>query len=152
MNLAEQHPEEGRTRDADHRAHDGAQQELAGFPARAHEVKDGDAEQGADRVDEHTFPLQRGPDCPCRTDERQERKHDRRVLIDEDRADLEGHAVAHPGDEQAEGYRDAAQVTTTPTTTRRMTTRCAPSASSPNESRSPASNRMMPTARDTKGW
>ena len=46
----------------------------------------------------------------------------------------------------------ASQVTSTPTTTRRTTRRRACGAMAATDSRSPASNRITPTAIDTSGW
>ena len=46
----------------------------------------------------------------------------------------------------------AAHVTSTPTTTRRITSGCCSGATPANDSRSPASKRMIPTAIDTNGW
>ena len=121
--LAQEHPEEDRARDGRSRAHSDAQRELAESPARAHGVEDEDAEQRADRVDEHAFPLQRRPDRTCRADEGEERKHDGRTGDDEDRADQERHVVAHARDEQQSVTATPKPVTTTPTATRRTTYR-----------------------------
>ena len=107
LNLAEENPEDRRTGGADQRPHGEAQQELTWLPARANEVKDDNAKQCADRVDEHALPLQHGPDRRGRTNERKERKHDGRTGDDEDRADLDSHAVAHAVEEQRDGDRDA---------------------------------------------
>jgi hypothetical protein len=64
------------------------------------------AEKRADRIDEHTFPLQEGTDIPRRTDEGEHREHHGRPGHDENRADQQRDVTTHVVEEQDDGDGD----------------------------------------------
>jgi hypothetical protein len=64
-------------------------------------------EKRADRIDEHSFPLQEGTNIPRRTDEGEHRQHHGRPGHDENRADQQGDVTTHVVEEQCDGDGDA---------------------------------------------
>jgi hypothetical protein len=110
--FAQQQPEDGGARDAHEGAGADARQGLAreAVPARAarlHPMKHEHAEKRANRIDEHTFPLQEGTDVPRRTDEGEHREHYGRPGHNENRADQQRDVTTHVIEEQGDRDRDA---------------------------------------------
>jgi hypothetical protein len=114
--------------------------------------EDDDSEQSADRVDERPLPLQEGTDRPGRADEGQPREHDSRTRDNEDRADKERGAAVHAVVEQGDGRcdREAGEAGASDDETRHHLSHGGGISS--RLSLSPASNRITPTAIETKGW
>ena len=98
---------------ADRGAHQDAEEHLPRapqLPAGAggeRRVEDDDAEQGADRIDEHPLPHQQRAHPWRRADERQQRQHHGRARDDEHGADEQRHEIAEVIEEQGRRGPDA---------------------------------------------
>ena len=81
--------------------------QLPAGPSGEHRVEDEDAEQGADRIDEHPLPHQQRAHPWRRADERQQRQHHGRARDDEHGADEQRHEIAEVIEEQGRRGPDA---------------------------------------------
>ncbi len=113
LRLLQQDPQdrgaERADRGADQDAHEHLPRapELSAGASREHRMEDDDAEQGADRIDEHPLPHQQGAHPWRRADEPEQRQHDRRTRDDEDGADEQRHEIAEAIEEQGRRGPDA---------------------------------------------